>query len=369
VIRSRVRTRVGVLVPGAALVLAVVVSATLALNGGLVGAIAHAQPATPGKTTAELDGFAPVVQLPTDVPLFIGAGTSANSGHTTLTTDVPDFLRQVSSPSPRLRAAVEAFFEQGGTAAFVLTTPTEDAAGFIAALASITPKQPPQVPVGWAMIVLPALGSLADSDWLTVARAATATASANRAIALLDPPDAAVAAAQTAGAAPLTSVAHQLTSSISRTAGAVLVSSGFSGPGAPVPGAAVLAGIIADSDSTVGTWSSPGGLAYPVAGGLEPALVVDDGLSDALVAANIDSWRVVPGTGTIMLGTRTLARTVANWISVTRTTISITRSIQVSLQPFVFAANDSATWSAVTEMISDRLRRTHHVLTKFAPVA
>lgn len=136
-----------------------------------------------------------------------------------------------------------------------------------------------------------------------------------------------------------------------------MLASGLTDDGSPVSGAAVLAGVIAATDAARGVWVSPGGPDQPVAGWLVPALAVDDTLAAALNPAGIDPWRVLPGYGTVFFGGRTLAPfgSKDGYIGVQCTQSWITRTIDTALQPYVFAPNTAATWSAVDQSISSFL--------------
>jgi phage tail sheath protein FI len=60
----------------------------------------------------------------------------------------------------------------------------------------------------------------------------------------------------------------------------------------------------------------------------------------------------------VVWGARTLDGNSLDWkyIQVRRTLIYVEQSIEASLQPFVFAANDGKTWVAVTSMVSNFLQ-------------
>jgi phage tail sheath protein FI len=327
-----------------------VLAAGLALLGTV--AVPWAGAATPaGEPVApvnELDAVpSRVVPVATGVSLFIGAGTAQPAVEIT---SFNDFTANVSQPSPMLLTAVQQFYVQGGGAAYVLTVPSEDATAFTAALSSATATP------GWDLLVIPALGSLSPPDWLTVATAMTSTASTANATALLDPPDATVTAAEQAGAGPLIALAQQLRGAVSAPANAVMLSSGLTGNGSTVPGAAVLAGLVVDTDAKEGVWATPGGPNAPVVGGLVPVLSVDDAIGGDLNVEGIDPWRVLPGYGTVFFGGRTLSLDPEErYINVQRTQSWITKSIDDALQAYVFAPNNAATWTAVSASISSFL--------------
>ncbi len=256
-------------------------------------------------------------------------------------------------------AAVYEFYMQGGSTALVLPTGSEDAPTLGAALTAVTPVGP-RAPV-WDLIVIPALSSLSPTDWLTTATHMTATATAAKATALLDPPDSTVALTTSGDAGPLTDLALQLRRAVTSPGNAVLLSSGLVGIVTPinpqqptvVSGAAVLAGAITVTDLQQGVWTAPGGPGRTVFG-LEPVLTVDDTLGSELASPGaINSWRVFPGSGTILSGDMTLQGAgYDRWITQQRLTSWISRSVEPSLEAAAFESNDPTLWGEVTAGIS-----------------
>jgi phage tail sheath protein FI len=182
------------------------------------------------------------------------------------------------------------------------------------------------------------------------------TAERAQAVAVMDPPGATVTAAQSGGTAPLTQLAAQFQqSSGASSASAVLLSSGLLDGTTAVPGAPAVAGMVAETDaSTGGPWQAPGGLDQPVAGGSSPALTVTDAINGVLQPAGIDAWRVMPGYGTVLYGTRTVAPSGGS-IAEQRMMSWLDLSIGQALDSSVFQPNNPTTWDAVISNLSSFL--------------
>lgn len=124
------------------------------------------------------------------------------------------------------------------------------------------------------------------------------------------------------------------------------------------PGAAVL-GTFVTNDNSKGVWHAPAniGLAAVVA----PTVAITDGMQADLNQPQngkaINAIRKMQGRGTVVWGARTLDGNSNDWryIQVRRTLIYIEQSIKNALFPFVFEANDSATWVQVRSMIESFL--------------
>lgn len=319
------------------------------LVGTPVAAGAQVDEPRPGVYVQELPSGPDIVGLATGVTVIVGRGTPVGStGAGPIQVSSPDGLGAVvSDPSPALASAVSDFFDMGGEQASLLLTADEQATSITGALSTVADWK------GWDLLVVPALGDLSDGDWLAVAGAMTSTADSARAVALLDPPADAVAAAPGDGGAALVAVAQQLRDSTDTPGAAALYSSGLlDGDGATVATAPAAAGVIAATDASSGPWSAPGGPDHPLAG-LTPALQVDNALAATFDAAGITPVMSLPQYGTVLMGARTLALTPdQECLTDTRTLDYLESSITVALDQYVFADNDEATWADVTDALS-----------------
>ncbi|HXC55899.1 MAG TPA: phage tail sheath C-terminal domain-containing protein [Rhizomicrobium sp.] len=127
-----------------------------------------------------------------------------------------------------------------------------------------------------------------------------------------------------------------------------------------LPASGAMAGIFALNDATRGVWNASANMA--VSQVLAPSVPVNAEQQGPInVPVNGKSVNVIrdfAGRGTVVWGARTLDGNSLDYryIQVRRTLIYIEQSITQSLQPFAFAANDGATWVAVTAMISGFLQ-------------
>lgn len=125
----------------------------------------------------------------------------------------------------------------------------------------------------------------------------------------------------------------------------------------PVSGFA--AGVWAASDARSGVWNAPANIALSSA--VSPYYVMTDeeqaGYNVPVNGQAINIVRAQPSRGNVVWGARTLDGNSNDYryIQVRRTLIYIEQSIQLALEPYVFAANDSLTWSTVSAAISSFL--------------
>lgn len=125
-------------------------------------------------------------------------------------------------------------------------------------------------------------------------------------------------------------------------------------PGAPrtvlTPPSAFAAGMWSKIDSRRGVWKAPAGVEASLLGlaGLEH--VVEDAEQDFLNPAGINCLRKLPGFGSVIWGSRTLAtRANPEWryVPVRRTAIMIEQSIFNGIQWAVFEPNNHQLWSSL----------------------
>lgn len=302
---------------------------------------------TPGVYVEETDANDAIVGAPTGVPVLIGVATPTSGvrGGGTLIASTSEFDAAFDDPSPAMDAAVSSFFAAGGDQAMVVPVAAEDPATLSQALMIAADVD------GWDLLVVPALAGFGGADWMSLATDMARTAAEQRAVALLDPPTDAVAAAATDAGAQLVATAAQLRET-SWPAAAVLYSSPLlTSDGSTSSAAAAGAGVLAAGDRDAGPWSTPGGAAHPIPG-LTPTLVLDNPLSTTLAPAGITLVRTLPGYGTVLMGDRTVSDGEdERELSMVRTLDMIERSIQAGLEPYVFAPNDATTWSQVTAAV------------------
>ena len=127
-----------------------------------------------------------------------------------------------------------------------------------------------------------------------------------------------------------------------------------------LPPSAALAGVYTFTDTTRGVWNAPANIALSSV--IAPNVTLNNdqqgSLNVPLNGKAIDVIRQFVGRGSVVWGARTLDGNSLKWryIQVRRTIIYIEQSIKTALQPFAFAANDDATWTTVTAMVSNFLQ-------------
>ncbi|HEY0106894.1 MAG TPA: phage tail sheath C-terminal domain-containing protein [Rhizomicrobium sp.] len=128
-----------------------------------------------------------------------------------------------------------------------------------------------------------------------------------------------------------------------------------------LPPSGAMAGIYTMIDDTRGVWSAPANVIIDGIAGLSLSLDNDQQgpLNMPLDGKAINAIRNFVGRGPVVWGARTLDGNSLDWryIQVRRTILYIEQSIKTALNPFVFAANDGATWTTATSMISSFLQQ------------
>lgn len=127
-----------------------------------------------------------------------------------------------------------------------------------------------------------------------------------------------------------------------------------------LPPCGAMAGIFTLNDQTRGVWNAPANM--PVLSTTSLTVNLSDAqqgdLNVPIDGKAVDVIRYFSGRGPVVWGARTLDGNSQDWryIQVRRTIIYIEQSIKNAINQFVFAANDSQTWVAVTQMVSGFLQ-------------
>jgi uncharacterized protein len=113
-----------------------------------------------------------------------------------------------------------------------------------------------------------------------------------------------------------------------------------------------VAGIFARTDSVFGVWKSPAGIEATLRGVSDLTVTLSDKENDELNAHGINCLRVLPRTGAVVWGARTmhgLGRPVYQWkyIGVRRLAMFIEESLYRGTQWVVFEPNDERLWSQI----------------------
>lgn len=306
---------------------------------------------TPGIYVNELAAFGEsMVQVATGVPLIVGVGPEVAAAAVNVSS-VGEFNEKVPSASSSLQSAVQQFFSNGGTTAFVAGATGTSAASITTAFAS-------PVPAGVDLLISADLGALSSSDWLSVATTMGRVASKSLAIALVDPSQQAVLAAT--GPAPsieqLTTLGTSLREATGEDAGSVfLFASGVTASSGDVlQSSSIFAGIIASTDAQDGFWNSPVGFWSPIAN-IRPQFAAPLAEASSLVISGLAPVTYYPGRGTVVMSDRLLIGGANGPITVKRTLDTIHRTVIAGLTSYVFDANDAVTWQAVVASTSGYL--------------
>lgn len=127
-----------------------------------------------------------------------------------------------------------------------------------------------------------------------------------------------------------------------------------------LPPSGAMAGVYTLVDNTKGVWYAPANVTPVGAVGL--TLNINDSMQaglnvDAVSGKSVNAIRFFNGQGILVWGARTLDGNSDDWryISVRRTVTMIEQSVKLAARAYVFAPNDSKTWSAVVSMIENFL--------------
>ena len=127
-----------------------------------------------------------------------------------------------------------------------------------------------------------------------------------------------------------------------------------------MPASAAIAGIICEMDRNRGFWKAPANVGLTSIKNLTEEITVQeqDNLNvDPAEGKSINAIRPFTGKGILVWGARTLAGNDNEWryISVRRSVQIIEKSIEKSIQQFVFEPNDTNTWGRIKVMIENYL--------------
>lgn len=129
-----------------------------------------------------------------------------------------------------------------------------------------------------------------------------------------------------------------------------------SAPGATVtaPSGAAVVGQIVTTDVSRGVFKAPAGLTTRLAGVVSVPKLTNselDSLNSAV--APVNAIRYIPGSGIVVMGSRTLkAGAVDRYVPVRRTLIYLRKSLTDLTEFAVFEPNDAALWRRITNTVS-----------------
>jgi phage tail sheath protein FI len=127
-----------------------------------------------------------------------------------------------------------------------------------------------------------------------------------------------------------------------------------------LPPSGAMAGVYATVDNTEGVWKAPANVTPVSVSDL--TLRINDTMQqdlnvDAASGKSVNAIRFFNGQGVLVWGARTLDGNSQDWryINVRRTMTMIEQSCKLAIHLFVFAPNDSNTWSSIKSMLSSFL--------------
>ena len=126
-----------------------------------------------------------------------------------------------------------------------------------------------------------------------------------------------------------------------------------------LPPCGAIAGVYARVDSNQGVFAAPANTDINLA--VTPAVEISaedqEDLNVPQDGRAVNAIRTIPNRGLVIWGARTLDGNSDDWryINVRRTVIMLEQSIKLALMAYVFAPNESTTWVAVENMISNFL--------------
>jgi Bacteriophage tail sheath protein len=253
----------------------------------------------------------------------------------------------VSDPPSDLAFAVQGFFANGGSDAWVVGLP--QGAPLTDGLAAL------DAVLDLAILCLPGASDVG------VLREALAYAERRGAFAIIDPPgtdpDAAVQLVQDLAATGISNGAMYFPP--------LLVADPTGEPSPPRPPCGHVAGVYARTDAARGVWKAPAGTDASVIGVLDLAMHLTDEEDRRLETAGVNGLRSFPDRGPLVWGARTIVgvdELASEWkyVPVRRFVISLERSIDQGTRWAVFEPNDEPLWAQirleVSTFLNGRLR-------------
>jgi len=127
-----------------------------------------------------------------------------------------------------------------------------------------------------------------------------------------------------------------------------------------LPPSAAMAGVYCGIDQNIGVWKAPANvsLSNVIKANVSVARVDQDQLNvNDQTGKSVNAILNIPGSGTVVMGARTLDGNDDEWryINVRRFFITMEQSIKNAMAMFVFEPNTSATWVKVQAMIENFL--------------
>lgn len=282
----------------------------------------------------------PIEGVTLTLAAFIGATPGEQAPD--LVRSTAEFAHHWPGGTP-LAIAVEQFFANGGTRAWVVPLERLTPKRVRSAIADLDPEV--------ALVAIPA-DPVADPD---VIAAADDELAGRGAMLLLDAPWADVSEALAAMADPVATLgAAGRDSAVYWPRLRRPLPDGTSEEISPL---GAVAGVISHCEDAHGVHKTPAGATTRIAGVTGPAVTVDDREMDPLNAEHVNVIRQFPGLGTVVWGARTLSSDPEwKYVPVRRMAVFLERSLRRGLQWAVFEPNGERLWERVRESVGDFLQ-------------
>ena len=291
-------------------------------------------------------GVHPIAGVPTAIAAFVGWAAQGPTDQAILLRSWSDFALQFGGFDPRfyLGYAVSHFFANGGQQAYVVRLPA-DSNGTAAVMAAVHLLD--------AVPIVNLLAVPGESDPGLIAQL-QAYCVGRKAFLIAD-------------SAADSTVATLQTGPDNRMTGANAINSAFYFPWLnaldeqqnitrPFPPSGFVAGVYAATDARLGVWYAPAGITAPLTGALDPVLKLTDADSALLNPRAVNCIRIVPRSGDVVWGARTLAgsdQTASDWtyVPVRRLALYIETSVHDGTKWATFEPNGAQLWSELNHSI------------------
>ena len=267
----------------------------------------------------------PIAPAPTAIAAFAGPAPRGPAGTPVTVRSFAEYEREFGGVCPEsgLGHAVRDFFAGHGRHAVVLRlAPGSEETG-LSALEGFTLLSLPPAPAD---------GDVRDDVW----SAAAALCADRRALLLVDPPAAAIAATVRAWTGGIAADRADAAVYFPRLRGGL------------VPSGAIAA-TIARTDAERGVWRTPAGTGATVLGTSGPAVELDDAELERLRPVN--GLRTLPGGATVVWGARTLHDGEWKYVNVRRLALFLEHSIGQGLRWAMFEPNGEPLWARVRDAV------------------
>jgi len=314
-----------------------------------------------GKVSGEIDlprvsvevsisGAHGISGVDTSATAFIGPAREGPTGEAASVFSFDEYARVYGErdPDSELGFAVSHYFSNGGGRAWIVRVPEDG-------------ESPGGLALGtFEAACLPALDAAEDLGLLclpgvreaSIVQAALSYADRRRLFLLVDPPAAGMLdAIEFVGA-----LARTGSSNAAMYFPRLRVPDPGGGPSRICPPSGSVAGLYARTQRSRGIWKAPAGVEAVLHGADTTEVELDDEAIRAVADAGVDPIRMVPGTGPVVWGARTIQGAQGSdsdwkYVNVRRLALFLERSLDRGLQWAVFQPNAEPLWAEVRPVV------------------